>query len=106
MEAVRVHDHLGLQVLVLPDGYRFETETVYLVRDGITMVVIPVSEDGERVVQQRRLAALMDPERIALWKLLTEPQLTPQERGQEPVALDSDGNLIDIDKVPPPLKLV
>jgi virulence-associated protein VagC len=53
VEEVNVYDHFGRQVIVLPEEYRFDVETVYLVRDGIALTIIPVNEEGEALVRQR-----------------------------------------------------
>jgi virulence-associated protein VagC len=60
MEEVRVHEFLGLQVIVIPEGYRLAVQTVFLTREGIALLVIPANEEGEELVHQRRLDALSD----------------------------------------------
>jgi hypothetical protein len=84
VEEVKVYDHLGQRVIVLPQGYELDTETVYLLRDGITLLVIPANDAGDALVQGRRRDILTDPERVARWRVLTEPHLTDAERYIEP----------------------
>jgi virulence-associated protein VagC len=77
VEEAKVHELLGMQVIVLPEGYRFDVETVYLLRDGVTLLIIPVNEEGEDFVHQRRRAILTD--RVARSQESMEPRTTPIE---------------------------
>ena len=60
MQVIRVESFLGLQVLVIPEEYRLMVQTVYLTREGIALLIIPVNEEGEELVHQRQLDALSD----------------------------------------------
>jgi virulence-associated protein VagC len=76
MERERLHELLGKQVIALPDEFRFDVETVYLVRDGITLRVIPANEEGERLLREELRSLLTDPERVARRRQTMKPPPT------------------------------
>jgi virulence-associated protein VagC len=76
VEKVKVHELLGMQVILLPRTMQLDVDVVYLLRDGITLRVIPATEEGDKVVEQARHKFFTDPERAARRKVAKGPHAT------------------------------
>jgi virulence-associated protein VagC len=76
VEKGKVFELLGMQVIVIPKSLQFDAEVVYLLREGITVRVIPATEEGDKVVEQARHKFFTDPERAARRKVAKQPHAT------------------------------
>jgi hypothetical protein len=60
MEILTTYELLGQQIIVLPPAFRFKEEMLYAIQDGITVLLIPVSDEGEEILRELRRTHLTD----------------------------------------------
>jgi virulence-associated protein VagC len=64
MEEVQLYYVLDQQVLPLPREYRFDAESVYLLRQGIHLRVVPATEEGGAWLREHQLDFDKDHEQL------------------------------------------
>jgi hypothetical protein len=77
MDEVKLYMLLGLQLVPLPEEYRLDAESVYVVRDGIGLRLIPATDEGKQLLDKELREFLTDPERVALRKRSRKPRHKP-----------------------------
>jgi hypothetical protein len=84
MRQIRLQSILDRQIIPLPDEYQMNVAEVYLVPDGISLLVIPANRDGTKLLDDRRHAFFSDPARMEKMRAFAADEFPPDSPADEP----------------------